>query len=151
MRELINIIENSNSLAHTVDEYIDSLSAGVRDVYSSRDSCGPATLDYIEWMEDKGFELKRVFGEFRVDDVLHDKEDFTPKMKSELIEAGYDFDRPEDRKAFLLKSQYAEDWHYSPHYWAEYKGEILDPAGKLQFLNTGLASDMNPGRYRTIN
>jgi hypothetical protein len=70
-------------------------------------------------------------------------------MKKEFISAGLDWNSPEDRYNFIKNNpKYATEWKKIPHYWLTDKsGEIYDPTGYIQFINTGLATDLNKSRY----
>lgn len=128
-----------------VDEFLKS--TGQK--FSKRDTCGPACIDFISWAKrEKGIDLSRVRGEFVADEVVHDKADFTSQMKQEFMESGLNWNSAKDRKKWIEKSKYAQEWKRVPHYWTvDKKGNIHDPSGYQQLVATGLAKNLNPSRY----
>jgi len=130
------------------DSLVDKFLKATGGKYGKRDMCGPACLDFIDWAKQQGIELKRVRGEFVADEVVSAKADFTPEMKKEFAQSGLDWNSAADRKAWIEQSKYAEEWKRVPHYWTVDKdGNIHDPSGYQQLVKTGLASDLDPGRY----
>lgn len=116
--------------------------------YSIRDNCEDAVDDLITWAQKQGTKLTKVKGRFRIDKFVYDKDDFTQTMINQIKKDGSDFNKPEDRKQWLKDNGYAEKYTHVPHYWAVDKsGKIYDPSGKMQFLNTGLAKNLDSSRY----
>ena len=132
-----------------VDEFIASISKREISLYSIRDNCGPAAIDFISWLKTKGINAHRVQGYFKADSVVFDKADFTKEMKAEFIKDGGNFNSSKDRKEWIDNSKYSEEWKEIPHYWVKIEGssKIFDPSGELQFIKSGLAKDLNPTRY----
>ena len=97
----------------------------------------------------KGLELQRYGGYFVADNVVYDKADFTKEMKREFLQQGLDFNDPHARKEFIgSNSEYSEEWKKVPHYCLQDKqGNVYDPTGYIQFVNTGLAKDLASSRY----
>jgi hypothetical protein len=107
-----------------------------------RDNCGLCTLDMISWAKKQGITLTRVKGHLKIDEVVHDKADFTHEMRDEFLKSGLSWNSATDRKQWIERSKYNEDWHLVPHFWAEdSKGNIYDPAGKLQNPKLTLSTD----------
>ena len=130
----------------SVNDFLKSVSPSKIKFYSVRDNCGPAALDFLDYAKDPT--LKRVSGYFRADKVVSEKADFTKEMKREFLKDGLDFNNADDRESWITKSKYSEEWKMIPHYWIKGpNGNIIDPSGQLQFINTGLAKDLNPKRY----
>lgn len=146
-----NVSQKSGSVSHAlVNEFLSTRTNNERRFYAIRDNCGPAASDMRNWLENtKGIKTKRVRGEFVADDVVSKKADFTPDMKKEFISAGLDWNSPEDRYNFIKNNpKYATEWKKIPHYWlTDESGEIYDPTGYIQFINPGLATDLNKRRY----
>lgn len=142
----INEITESNDL---VTEFLKSISPRELRYYSVRDNCGPAALHMMDWAATKGIELKRQGGYFVADEVVYDKEDFTREMKKEFAQQGLNFNDSNARKQFIESNpKYSEEWKKVPHYWLQdARGEIYDPTGYIQFIKTGLASDLSKSRY----
>jgi hypothetical protein len=130
-------------------EFLQSISPKELKQYSIRDNCGPAALHLMDWAKQKGLELNRFGGYFIADNVVYDKADFTKEMKREFIKQGLDFNDPTARKQFIKSDpKYSEEWKRIPHYWLQDKqGNIYDPTGHIQFIKTGLATDLNKDRY----
>ena len=103
----------------------------------------------IDWAKSRGIELQRYEGYFTADSVVSDKADFTRDMKKEFTSLGLDFNDADARKHFIKTNQkYAEEWKQIPHYWLQdSSGEIYDPTGYIQFIETGLARDLDKSRY----
>jgi hypothetical protein len=135
-----------------VDEFLNSLSTNELRMYSIRDNCGPATIHFISFAKDHNITLNRVHGEFKLDTWLHDKRDFTPKMKQEFLSSGLNWNSDNDRLMWIKTSKlYSQDWKWCPHYWAEdASGKIYDPAGELQFIKTKLAKNLSKNRYKKM-
>jgi predicted nucleotidyltransferase len=146
-----NVSQKSGSGSQAlVNDFLSTKTNHERRFYAIRDNCGPAASDMRNWLENtKGIKTKRVRGEFVADDIVSEKADFTPDMKKEFISAGLDWNSPEDRYNFIKNNpKYATEWKKIPHYWLTDKsGEIYDPTGYIQFINTGLATDLNKRRY----
>jgi hypothetical protein len=143
---------NNESPDHLVSEFLKSISPKELRYYTIRDNCGPAALHMKDWAEGKGIDLTRHEGYFVADTVVYDKADFTKEMKREFIEQGLDFNDPTARKQFIESNpKYSEEWKKIPHYWLQDKqGNIYDPTGYIQFVKTGLSSDLDKSRYKPI-
>ena len=117
--------------------------------FCKRDNCGPAAISFMQFLTKQGKKgLKRVEGFFKADTVVSDKNDFTPEMKKEFMQSGGNWNSSKERKQWIENSKYARQWKYIPHYWVEdSNGTIYDPVGQEQFINTGLAKDLNKKRY----
>lgn len=139
-------LESQNNL---IDEFLDENKRQIS-FYKIRDNCGPAALDFISFCKKKGMKMKKISGFFKADHVVYEKNDFTKEMINELKADGYDFNKSTDRKKFLESNpKYREEWKLIPHFWAEdSEGNLYDPSGKLQFIDTKLSSDLNKSRYK---
>jgi len=148
------VAEGSNNELpnHLVSEFLKSISPKELRYYIIRDNCGPAALHMKDWAEGKGIDLTRHQGYFVADNVVYDKADFTKEMKREFIKQGLDFNDPTARKQFIESNpKYSEEWKKIPHYWLQDKqGNIYDPTGYIQFVKTGLSSDLAKSRYTLI-
>jgi hypothetical protein len=118
--------------------------------YGTRDNCGIAAIDLMLFLQDMGFKAERIQGYFLCDIPVHNKRDFTKEMKNEFMMSGLDFNSKEDRLNWIKASKYFEEWLKCPHYWVVVEGEILDPSGVAQFIDLGLAKDLNTHRYLKI-
>lgn len=116
--------------------------------YGIRDNCGLACLDLMDYFRERGIKSDRVQGNFKCDIPVHAKKDFTETMKEEFSKTNLDFNKADDRLQFLKDSIYFEEWHLAPHYWVEVQGKIFDPSGQAQFVDSGLASDLDLSRYQ---
>lgn len=141
------IAENSDD--DLVSEFLKSISPWELRYYSIRDNCGPAALDMMYWAKKKGIDLTKHGGFFVADHVVYDKADFTKEMKIEFKHSGLDFNNPDDRKQFIeTNPKYSEEWKKIPHFWLQdAQGNIYDPSGYIQFIKTGLSSDLDKSRY----
>lgn len=115
--------------------------------YGIRDNCGIAAIDLMEFLISRGFNAERIQGNFKCDIPVHNKKDFTKEMMVEFNKTGLDFNAPKDRLEWIQSSSYFEEWLLCPHYWVEVEGEILDPSGEAQFVESGLAKDLDSKRY----
>lgn len=107
-----------------------------------RDQCGFTALEFENFAADRGFGMvERVQGYFKVDNP--DFDNFTPKELKQLKQSGM---TPEE---FMLKNNLEDELKKIPHQWNEYRGQIIDFTGKAQFVDTGLASDLNSSRYHS--
>lgn len=142
------IAENSDD--DLVSEFLKSISPRELRYYSIRDNCGPAALDMMYWAKKKGIDLTKHGGFFVADHVVYDKADFTKEMKIEFKHSGLDFNNPDDRKQFIeTNPKYSEEWKKIPHFWLQdAQGNIYDPSGYIQFVKTGLSSDLDKSRYQ---
>jgi len=145
----IQEILNESSSTDLVSQFLKSIPPKELKYYSIRDNCGPAALHMMSWAREKGLELQRYGGYFVADNVVYDKADFTKEMKREFLQQGLDFNDPHARKEFIgSNSEYSEEWKKVPHYWLQDKqGNVYDPTGYIQFVNTGLAKDLASSRY----
>lgn len=145
----IQEILNESSSTDLVSQFLKSIPPKELKYYSIRDNCGPAALHMMRWAREKGLELQRYGGYFVADNVVYDKADFTKEMKREFLQQGLDFNDPHSRKEFIESTpEYSEEWKKVPHYWLQDKqGNVYDPTGYIQFVNTGLAKDLAPLRY----
>lgn len=100
--------------------------------------------------QEKGIDLTKHGGFFVADHVVYDKADFTKEMKIEFKHSGLDFNNPDDRKQFIeTNPKYSEEWKKIPHFWLQdAQGNIYDPSGYIQFVKTGLSSDLDKSRYQ---
>jgi hypothetical protein len=132
-----------------VSQFLKSISPKELRYYSIRDNCGPAALHMRNWAEKQGIDLKRHGGYFVADNVVYDKLDFTKEMKQDFLKQGLDFNDPTARKEFIESNpEYSEEWKKVPHYWLQdNQGNIYDPTGYIQFIKTGLSSDLDSRRY----
>lgn len=146
------LTESLNPANLTAEFIIDAKANGnwSRFKYAKRDNCGPACIDMAQWAKQKyNLPLERIRGYFIADNVVHDKEDFTPGMKREFRQTGLDFNNPMDRQQWIASSKYAEEWKKVPHYWlVDASGNIYDPVGQVQLFKSGLAPDLNKNRYQ---
>jgi len=135
-----------------VSEFLKSISPKELKYYSIRDNCGPAALHMKDWAKTQGIDLKRHDGYFVADNVVYDKLDFTKEMKRDFLKQGLDFNNPTARKEFIESNpEYSEEWKKVPHYWLQdNQGNIYDPTGYIQFIKTGLSSDLDSWRYMDV-
>ena len=108
------------------NQFQDEIDLGCR-----RDGCGIPATGFEQFAADNGFGMvERVQGFFTVD-----------KPDPENLKPGEDINDPEVQE----KSKVI------PHQWNEYKDQIIDLTGYAQFVETGLASDLNSERYSYQN
>lgn len=141
------IFESSSN--ELVAQFLQSITPKELRYYSIRDNCGPAALHMMSWAKNQGIDLTRVEGYFKADHVVSSKADFTREMKDEFLDAGLDFNDADARREFIESNpKYNEEWKLIPHYWLrDESANIYDPTGQIQFLKTGLASDLDDLRY----
>lgn len=118
--------------------------------YGIRGNCGLAAIYLVDFFKAHNIESERIKGHFKCDIPVHDKEDFTAAMKFEFRQSGLDFNNPKDRLNWIKESSYFQEWLLCPHYWVEVDGEIFDPSGKAQFIDTGLSLSLDIHRYLYI-
>jgi uncharacterized protein YoxC len=153
-RKYINSVKKSEGLIkeniaqNLIDAWKKETSSSELKIFCKRDGCGPAALDLMSFAKERGIELKRIEGFFHADKVASEKNDFTPEMKDEFLDQGGDFNDAEEREEWVENSKYSDQWKFIPHYWLEDdKGTIYDPVGQEQFIDMGLAKDLNKERY----
>jgi hypothetical protein len=153
-RSYINSVKKSEGLIkeniaqNLIDAWKKETSSSELKIFCKRDGCGPAALDLMSFAKERGIELKRIEGFFHADKVASEKDDFTPEMKDEFLDQGGNFNDAEEREEWVENSKYSDQWKFIPHYWLEDdKGTIYDPVGQEQFIDMGLAKDLNKERY----
>jgi hypothetical protein len=111
--------------------------------YCMRDNCGIASVDLLEWLEEKGIgtaeripsgyikNRKKIGGFIQVDKISYSKDDFTKEELQDMKGKGYNPIKLEDRKRYARDTGIEEELQFIPHSWVEYKGKILDPSGFL--------------------
>ena len=146
----MRIYEISNTSSHTkmVKSFLDLCEPSKISYYKKTDNCGPAALDFIDYVKQTtGEKWSREQGYFVTDIPLHHKLDFTTEMKKDFISKNMDFNSASQRLKYI-EDNFAEEWRYAPHYWVvDAENNIHDPSGKLQFVDTGLSADTNVVRY----
>ena len=107
--------------------------------YSIRDNCGIAAHDYINYMKDNygNNDLKRVQGTFKGDVPVVTKLDFYPHELTDMKTKGYNPNNKDDRLKYTIDNNLEER-----------QKEIIDPSGKLQFIDSKLSKDLNKNRYK---
>lgn len=115
--------------------------------YGIRDNCGIAASDLVLFFEKHNVFSERVFGYFNCDIPVHDKLDFTSQMKIDFLKQGLNFSSKEARLNWIMASSYYSEWLKCPHYWVEVSGQIFDPSGVAQFVDSGLSKDVEAWRY----
>jgi hypothetical protein len=127
-----------------VYEFLSSRTEKDLKYYSENSSV--AASDFIAWAKKAGYIFKKVKGIFLTDIPVFSKKDFTKQMKSEMLKEGLDFKSDEDR-ALFIETRYKDKFKRNEHYWCVSNGVISDPSGELKFIQTDLATDLNPERY----
>lgn len=94
-----------------------------------------------------GYDIKKVQGEFVVDNPEFEFDDFTQQEKASMQMQYLDPHSKEDRIKYATKNNLFDELKRVPHHWNEYHGKIIDLTGQAQFVDTGLASDLNASRY----
>lgn len=137
------IVEDIGSIVNTFkQEHAASVAYGCK-----RDNCGIPATDLVAYGKKHGYDIKRVYGEFIVDNPEFDFDDFTRQEKASMKMQFLDPRSKEDRIKFATKHNLIDELKRIPHYWNEYNGQIIDLTGAAQFVKTGLAKDLNPARY----
>lgn len=117
----------------------------------TRDNCGVTAADFKVYADSLGFDgVERVYGTFRVDTPLYKKRDFTPDERQQMEDLGFDFNSLNDRAQFANEHGIVDELKEIPHYWNEYNGHIIDFTAHYQFVRTGLATDTDYERYKSI-
>lgn len=148
MIKLKQILSETVTPDKLIDAWKKETSSSELKIFCKRDGCGPAALDLMSFAKERGIELKRIEGFFHADKVASEKNDFTPEMKDEFLDQGGNFNDAEEREEWVENSKYSDQWKFIPHYWLEDdKGTIYDPVGQEQFIDMGLAKDLNKERY----
>lgn len=118
--------------------------------YSVQDNCGPCVLDYIAYMsKTHGIkDLVRVRGFILVDVLQTAYLDFYPEQILDMKARGLNPKLEKDRISYIYLVDLTYQNRLIPHYWATDSSEnIIDPSGKLQFIDKHLAQDLDNYRY----
>jgi len=118
--------------------------------YAKRDNCGVAAIDYIMHRKKHGeIGLKKVEGTFIADVPVYKKLDFEKHELKDMSDKGYNVNDIQSRKQYAEDHGLVERQKQIPHTWVEdSSGNIIDPSGKMQFLDTKLSKDLNINRYK---
>lgn len=112
-----------------------------------RDNCGQTAAELVWFLRERGVDADRVWGEFIADVPVHDFWDFTDIQHQDMAANGLNCRRANDRRAYMKRNGLEEELRRIPHYWVLVSGVIVDPVGQFQFVNKGLAADLDPSRY----
>ena len=137
-----------------VKEFLESISEAKRIKYSKRDNCGPAVIDFLDWIKyDKKLNgFKKIKGVFNTDVPASEKLDFSREVRNIFNKTDLDFDNPNDRELFIQSLPDVNRYKRVLHYWAiSNDSKIYDPSGNNQFIKTGLSKDLSPSRYEPIS
>ena len=112
-----------------------------------RDNCGVVATEFSDFAKELGLEVYKDMGWFVVDNPTLNKQDFIKAELEQMQEEGLDPDSEEDRTEFANKHSLLNELQKVPHVWNVYDGQIIDFSGKHQFVETGMAADLDKGRY----
>lgn len=141
---------NENNSINNINDLIKEFKVQNKDSieYSKkRGNCGVVAGDFYLFAQKYDFDVERINGYFITDEPVFDKKDFTDEEKKDMIKQGYNFNSKKERKQYANNNNLLDELKKIPHYWNEYKCNIIDFSGKCQFVNSGLSSDTNPWRY----
>jgi len=114
----------------------------------NRNYCEVPTTDLVAFGKEHGYQIDKVYGNFVVGEPEFAFEDFTILEKQNMKFSFLDPNSKEDRIKFATKHKLIDELKKVPHYWNEYNGQIIDLTGHAQFVETGLATDLNTNRYK---
>lgn len=112
-----------------------------------RNYCEVPAIKFVSFAKQRGYNVEKVYGEFLIDTPEYHFDDFTQQEKASMKMQYLDPHKREDRIKFAKKHNLDDELKKVPHYWNEYKGQIIDLTGYAQFVETGLAADLNTSRY----
>ena len=113
-----------------------------------RNYCEIPAAEFKEFGEKHGFDIEKVYGDFIIDNPEFKRADFTQTELSNMKINGLDPNSKKDRIKFAEKENLIDELKKVPHFWNEYQGRIIDFTGYKQFVETGLASDLDSSRYQ---
>lgn len=112
-----------------------------------RNNCGYPVKAFTKYAKDRGYQVKQVYGDFKVDNPEYHIEDFTEIERVNMVIQGLDPRVEADRVKYAIKNNLVDELKLVPHYWNEINGQIVDFTAEAQFVKTGLASDTDRSRY----
>lgn len=115
-----------------------------------RNYCGVPASSFARFIQYRGFnKARRVYGTFTVDDPRPlSLDDFTDEEKKTAKIEGYDLSNIKQAWEFVQQQGLEEEMKKIPHYWTGIDKLIIDFTGHTQFVQSGMASDTNPKRYK---
>lgn len=130
-------------------EYLSLLKPREVSFLSKRENILVGIQDFILWiLKNYGLSVYSVKGVFFLENIVFDKQDFSPDMKLEFKQSGLNFNKQEDRKSWIENSPYSEELKKVTHIWClDSRNNIYDPFGVLQFLKKGKIPDLSFDRY----
>lgn len=112
-----------------------------------RDYCELPADALVAFGKKHGYDIDKIYGDFIIDEPEYDFDNLKPEEKSSMKMQYMDPRNPEHIKKYAERNGLVDEFKKVPHYWNEYNGQIIDLTGKAQFVDTGLASDLNTKRY----
>jgi len=113
-----------------------------------RDNCGFVAASFSKFAEKFGLDVPRIHGRFELDGPEFDVKNFKSSELQEMEELGYNSYDVEDRECYAEQHDLLDELTNVNHYWNSYNGKIIDFSGQAQFIESGLASDLNSWRYK---
>jgi len=153
MNQIKSILENLAKPEDLVAQFQSSSYFKQNHQFRYRGHCTEVANAFKVWATEQGVDtstFKITEGMFKADNIVSAKRDLTDMMRYEMKKLNLNPGSREDRYKFISEHPTRKhEWKYIPHAWVkDNKGNIYDPSGKYQFINTGLAADLNRSRYR---
>ena len=124
--------------------------AGYKDIKSlhKRDKCEHSCNMFIEWAKSQGMSnISIIRGTFVADRASTTKFDFSKFVLQEMRNDDVDVNNANERLLYARQHDMLDELKQVTHYWCEVNGKIIDVSGQEQFLETGLAVNLNKDRY----
>lgn len=123
-------------------KYPKAISAGCQ-----RNYCEIPADRFMEFGKKHGFDIEKISGDFAIDNPEFARADFTSIELSNMKINGLNPNSKQDRIKFAKRENIIDELKKVPHFWNEYQGRIIDFTGHSQFVETGLATDLDSARY----
>jgi len=139
-----------NEVATSINNIIDAFKQEHADTIEQgcvRDYCELPAAKLVTYGKQHGFDIKKVYGDFIIDNPEYEFANLQSHEKSSMQMQYMDPHNPKDIARYAKSMGIEDEFKKVPHYWNEYKGKIIDLTGYAQFVNTGLANDLNTNRY----
>lgn len=115
---------------------------------NERDNCGFVASSFSQFAKTNGLNVPRIHGVFELDGPEFDIKNFKSDEIREMQDEGYDIYSQEDRESYASNHNLLDELSVVNHYWNQYNGSNIDFSGKAQFIDSGLASDLDSWRYK---
>jgi hypothetical protein len=131
-------------------ELLPLFKASYKDIKSlhKRDKCEQSCKAFMEWANSQGLtDVAMIKGIFVADRASTTKSDFSKFVLQEMRADDVDINNANERLLYARQHDMLDELKQITHYWCEVNGKLIDVSGQEQFLETGLAVNLNRDRY----